>query len=185
MKRVQWGVLVGSGAIVAMIAAAAQDSVPSMPPVKPGLYEFRKFSNMAMFIARNLSKMPAEEQQKLSDEFLARPGPVFQLCVPPDGAKLLGAVAGIMPSCTYANVATTEHGFSADASCASAPAIHITFASTTPEHREVTVSAQPMPNTAVPLIDKYDINWISSDCGNTPPGSLRMPDGTLVPLKKP
>lgn len=121
----------------------------------------------------------------MSAESLARPGPVFQLCVPQDGAKLLDTVAGMNTSCTYANVARTEHGFSADASCAKAPAVHIAFEASTPEHREVTVSGQPMPNAAVPITDKYDIDWVSSDCGDIPPGSLRTPDGKLITLTKP
>lgn len=185
MKTKLLGVLVGSGAILAMAAAAADDTLPSIPTGRPGLYEFRKFSNMAMFIARNLSKSPAEEQQKLSAETLVRPGPVFQLCVPQDDTKLLGAVAGMKPGCTYSNVVTAEHGFSADASCAKASPMHITFEAKTTEHREITVSGQSMPNAAVPLIEKFDINWISPNCGDIPPGSLRTPDRKVIPLTKP
>ncbi len=157
---------------VAMVTVAA--GLPTLPTAKPGLYEVRKTSNMAMFIAYNLSKSPAAEQQKMSTESLAHPGPVFQLCVPQDGAKLLNAVAGMRPDCTYSNVVTAEGGFSADASCGKAPSMHITFEAKTPEHRESTLTA-PMQNAAVPLVEKYEANWISANCGDIPPGSMRTP----------
>jgi hypothetical protein len=168
-----------------MLAKGYQESLPLMPAGKAGLYELRKFSNLALFTRRDLLNTLPYTQRRASADALTRPGPVFQLCVPQDGAQQLGAVAGLSSSCTYSNIVSAQHGFSADASCHGDQSIHFTFESTTPDRREFTVIGQPVPKAAVPHIDKYQINWISPDCGGIPPGTVRTPDGKPITIANP
>jgi len=168
-----------------MLAKGYQESLPPMPVGKAGLYELRKFSNSGMFVGRDLSNTLPYTQRRASADALARPGPVFQLCVPQDGAQQLGTVAGLSSSCTYSNIVSTPHGFTADASCHGGQSIHVTFEAATPERREFAVIGQPVPKAVVPHIDKYQVNWISTDCGGIPPGSVRTPEGKLVPMANP
>jgi hypothetical protein len=168
-----------------MLAKGYLQGLPPMPAGKPGLYEFRKSTNAAMFIANDLSKMPVAAQQQASAAALAQPGPVFHLCVPADGAKLLSKMAGLSTGCTYSNVMRAPNGFSADAVCQKDQALHIAFESATPDSRAFVVNARPAHAAAVPLIDKMAINWVSADCGDLPAGSVRTPDGKVVDVTKP
>jgi hypothetical protein len=163
-----------------MTAKGYRQSAPAMPAGRPGLYELRKFSNLAMVGRRDLAGTMPFVQHRASAEALAQPGPVFQLCVPPDGAQPLGAVAGLSASCTYSNVVSTERGFSADARCQGGRFIRITFDTPAPDRSEFTVIGERKANAAVPHIEKYRIAWVSSDCGGLPPKSVRAPDGKLV-----
>jgi hypothetical protein len=173
------------GFLNCMLAKGYQRSAPSMPAGKPGLYELHKFSNLAIFSQRDLPDMLPQAQRRASAEALARPGPVFQLCVAQDGEQQLGAVAGLSSSCTHSNVVNTQHGFSADARCPGGQFTRVTFEATAPDRSEFTVIRQPMPKAAVRHIEKYQINWISPDCGDIPPRTVRSPDGKLVAMPNP
>lgn len=168
-----------------MLAKGYQETVPPMPAGKPGLYELRQFSNRAMFEPRYLATALPFAQQRASAEALARPGAVHQLCVAPNGTQQLGAVAGLSSSCTYSNIVSPPRGFVADASCAAGKPIHVAFEAATPDRREFTVYRQPLPKAAVPVIEKYQVNWLSPDCGGIPPGTVRTADGKLVPMAPP
>ena len=168
-----------------MQAKGYQETVPPMPAGRPGLYELRKFSNLAMFDARYLATALPFAQLRASAEALKRPGSVFQLCFSPDSATPLSSVAGLSASCTYSNVVNTPNGFMADASCTAGKPIHITLEATTPDRREFTVYRQPTQRAAVPGIEKSQINWISPNCGDIPPGTVRTPDGKLVTMASP
>lgn len=168
-----------------MKAKGYQETLPPMPASKAGLYELRKFSNLAVLGRRDLASTLPSTQRRASAEALAQPGPVFKLCVAKDGAQQLGTVAGLSSSCTYSNIVSTPHGFVADASCPGGQLLHVTFESTTPDRREFAMTGQPAPKAVVPRIDRYQLNWIASDCGDIPPGSVRTPEGRLVTMAKP
>jgi len=158
---------------IATVAAATESTEPSIPAAKPGLYEVRKTSNIAIFIARDYSNTPIEEQKRLSDVALARPGPTFQICITPESAPVLDQMAGKQPGCSNANVQSGPHGFVADVSCDAKPPVHIDFRLDTPEHRSVIVSGGRLANAAISLIESYDIRLLSADCGTLKPGAIK------------
>jgi hypothetical protein len=167
-----------------MMAMGYQQSAPSMPAGKSGLYELRKFSNLAMINRRDLVGTMPFVQHRASAEALAQPGPEFQLCVPPEGPQPFGAIVGLSSSCSYSNVLATPHGFAADVRC-QGRFVHIAFDATAPDRREITVIGERKPSAAVPRTEKYRIHWISSDCGDLPPRTVRTPDGKVVTMANP
>ena len=138
-----------------MLAKGYKQGLPPMPGGKAGLYEFRKLAHEA-------------------------PAQIYQLCVPADGGKMLVRLTGLSPSCTYSNVMEAPHGFAADASCQGDQRFHVVMQSSVPEHREFIVSRPAMPGTP-PRTEKLQIDWTSEACGSLPTGSIRTPDGRVVP----
>ncbi|MDR3528309.1 MAG: hypothetical protein P4L57_13625 [Rhizomicrobium sp.] len=163
-----------------MAAKGYQQTSPSMPAGRPGLYELRKFSNLAVFNPRSTMNTLPQVQRRASNEALARPGPVFQMCVAPDGDQQLGAVAGLSARCSYFHVISTRAGFAAEARCPGEPALHLSFDAATPERGEFTVIRQSSAMAAVPHVEKYQIHWLAPDCGTLPPRTVRTEEGKLV-----
>jgi len=168
--------------IACMQAKGYQRGAPSMPAGRPGLYELRKFTNLSMAGRPYIAAALPFAQRRASEEALAQPGPVLQLCVPPDGTEPLGAVAGLSASCAYSNIVDTPHGFAADARCQAGAVLHIMFDTLAPDRSAFTVTADRIPKLAVPRIDRYEFARVSADCGNQPPRTVRMPDGKLVAM---
>ena|GEM_PF-1728207 len=173
--------IVSAVGIMLFAAAWADDvALPSLPPAPAGLYELRKTSNMAIFIGRDLSQVAPEEQQRLSDEALTKPGPVFRICVPPGGEAIIDKLTGHQASgCSYSNLITTENGFAVDSLCAGKQPFHVIVKAESPEHRTISVSGQQMPKASIPLVDHYDIQRITADCGDLPPGQVKRMEKLL------
>ncbi len=178
----RWSIAVGFGAALALAAAAAAGGLPALPKSKPGLYEFGAATNGSIFRGHGAAELPEKDLQRLAAEALAQTAPVFQFCVPEGGSKLLDPVSVLGPGCTYAKVVTTRNGYTAQARCVAgqrADTAELTVEAGTAEHRTVTLS-MPLPGTSLSFVTRYETTWLSSDCGDIPPGARRRPDGKLI-----
>jgi len=167
-------VLLAVGLSFAALAWAEGVTLPTLPAAPPGLYEVSKTSNMAIFIGRDLSQVSPEEQQRLSDEALSKPGPAFRVCIPPGGEAIMDSLTGHQANgCSYANLITTDTGYAVDSTCTGKQSIHVIVKAESPEHRTISVSGQQMSKAAIPLVDHYDIHRVAADCGDLPPGQIK------------
>ncbi len=173
MRLIRSWIPAATVAVLLASAVSAGSDFPSIPAGKPGLYEARNSSNFAIFIARNMSKTPPEEQARLSAEALARPGPVLQLCVAAGSTKVFEQFTGRSPECTASNTKTTDRGFSADVTCGRGASMHLDLVTDGPEHRVLTTTRPAMPGATVKIVSKVDIRWISSNCGALKPGEAK------------
>lgn len=187
MAVVRWSVPLAIGAVLAIAAASADSKLPSLPPSKPGLYEFRGSSNGGIFRGKGAADLPEEELRRLADEALARSIPMFQLCVSDGSAKEMDPANFMGPDCTFSNIVRRRNGYTADARCtvgARRDVTHLAVETGTAEHRKVTLS-MPIPGTSLSLVTLYEISRISSDCGEVPPGGRRKSDGKIIPSPAP
>ena len=176
--------ILGAGCAVLLLAAGveAAGTQPAVPPGKMGLYETRMFSNMAMFIARDMKQVPPAEQERLSRESLSKPGPFMRFCADKEIAKSVGTGMGKTPDCSFENVQSSANGFAADVRCPlNDKKMHFTLEVVSPDRRLVSTSIMGMPGAAVPVIQKFDIAWVSADCGALKPGQVEMNGRILTP----
>lgn len=171
-----------AGVTILAVAAIAGSALPTLPSGKPGLYEFRASDNGAIFRAKGAADLPEKELQRLADESLSRWTPSFQFCVSKEGSTLFNPTSMMDPHCTYANVVTTKGGYSADVTCPvyqRMDLVHLTVETEAPEHQIVTMRML-VPGTSLSMITRYEIAWLSPDCGDIPPGGRRTAGGKIV-----
>jgi hypothetical protein len=182
MVSARQGIPAGVVTILAMATAVADSGLPAVQRGKPGLYEFAASTNGSIFRAKGAGDLPEKELQRQANELLARSIPVFRFCVSKQGSELFDPKGILGPACTYSNVVTAKSGYSADARCVvdqRTDLVHLVVETDTPEHQRVTHSMS-LPGTSLSMINRYEIRWISSDCGDIPPGARRTPEGKLI-----
>ncbi len=187
MRAARWSMWVGAGAVLAMAAAAADSKLPTLPSGKPGLYELSAATNGSVFRGHGAADLSEKDLERLADETLAQSVPVFRFCHEAGEAKPFEPTDIIGSKCTYAKVVATKNGYSAEARCAvnqRVDVVNLSVEADTPEHRKVTLSIS-FPGTSLPLITRYETNWMSSDCGDIPSGAGRTTDSKLIALPKP
>jgi len=179
MTTARWSVLAG---VLVMMAASADSGLPPLPSGKPGLYEFRASTNGGVLRAKGAGDLPENELHRLADESLAHWVTAFRFCVGQGGSKLFDPAGTLGAECTYSGVETRKGGYSAEARCVTDQGsnfVHLMVESDAPEHQIVSMSA-PLPGTSFAMITRYEIAWVSANCGDIPPGAQRAADGKLI-----
>jgi hypothetical protein len=187
-------------------AAWGADAVPDMPAMKPGLWEVKMNNNAASIFPPSHS---AAEAARRSQESLNGSGMVYQQCfateqqpqlamlVRPGGCEPVGTA---MPArdleCKGGKVHLeyvrdpSSHRLTGITATQSVPHIQggiviVELSFDSPEHYFVRTTAPGVTDNGVALLWKADAHWVSGDCGDVPPGSLRTPDGKIVAQPKP
>jgi len=188
--------LMGAGFLATGIAA--DGLLPAGPAPREGLWELRRSSNIAMFVA---PPRTPEDRTKLSDEFLRRSS-VMHICQTAEQHKAFLEKTLGTGDCTPQGVQKSDRVLTMDMVCKNSDKVHAEIAIDpsqhratgivetivgasdgkpkghievnyeSPEHASVAISMAGPPPGDVPLIMKYDLHWVSADCGGAATGKI-------------
>lgn len=161
-----------AGAVLVLTAVSARSASPDIP-IKTGLWEIEWHTNWAMFVVRH-DGQPPEERARVSEQALEH-ALYKRACVTDSGAKRPETVVLTTDSCKLERASDSVAKL--DGICSGRKdgitELHITITSKSPKTAVIGVKATLDPTAGYPVIETYDMRWISADCGDLPPGTTR------------
>jgi len=170
---------------------AADSLVPPGPAPKAGLWELRRSTNLALFIA---PPRAVEDRQRLSEEYL-RHESVMRICQTAEQHKAFVDKTMGMGDCVPQGAQKSDRLLIVDMLCKNADKVHAEFtidpsehriarlvetimngadgkpkahvdaAFESPAHASIRIEMPGSPPGDVPVIMVYDLHWVSADCG--------------------
>ncbi len=165
---------VGAG-LLAATASAQRLPGDASRPVKPGLWQITEHNNWGMFVVRH-DLRPPEERARISAEFLKH---TFfkRACMNEEQAKHPDRFALPADGCKAEAVRSAGRITTLDAVCSGnrdgTRKAHVADQFDSPEHLMIEVTRTLDPEAGYPVLETYDMRWLSADCGDLPAGGMR------------
>lgn len=166
-----------AGAIFLLVFAVSSSTASEggFRPIKTGLWEIEWHTNWAMFVVRN-DWRPMEDRARISAEALKHP--LYQrACVTERKSERPDTVVLKNDGCNLETGTAGDGVIRKDGTCRGRKdgitELHVTITSRSPETAFIEVKAILDPAAGYPVIETYKMRWISADCGDLLPGTIR------------